>query len=321
MSLLRSPSKHAPSGGSHPDLTKLSGVETDSSITFRKRKLPFDHDCTCTNEIQEIRSQLYHMNQLLEKYAGSNEKLLNKMQESISEVKTQIEEIKTSNEKTNNLFRESITDIKIQMNELKSTSSNILLEHNNIKSKVTLLENKISTNENKIKSLESIPPKYELTTSTNINAVLSSNECLIREIRDRQEREKNIIIMGIPEQNCQSTEERIYKDEIEVMAVTQSIYKDIQKPLKIIRLGKYNPTKNRRIKVCYDSKEPAKQLLRGKIKVPGNIKIYSDQTPAQIKYLQSLKEELLRRTSNGENDLTIKYINGTPTITKNITKN
>lgn len=75
------------------------------------------------------------------------------------------------------------------------------------------------------------------------------------------------------------------------------------------------------MKVCYETLGPAKQLLRNKDKLPENIKIYSDQTPAQQKYLQHLKEELALRLGNGETDLTIKYTNGTPGIIKTTAKN
>jgi hypothetical protein len=48
-----------------------------------------------------------------------------------------------------------------------------------------------------------------------------------------------------------------------------------------------------------------------------------DQTPAQKKYVDTLKEELNKRTENGEKDLSIRYIKGLPKIitNKNAPKN
>lgn len=96
---------------------------------------------------------------------------------------------------------------------------------------------------------------------------------------------------------------------------------DTPKPIKIFRIGKYDAGKSRRVKVCYETTGPAKLLLRNKDKLPKDIKIFSDQTPAQHKYLQELKDELSRRQANGESDIIIKYINGTPAITKTAPKN
>lgn len=319
MSLLRSPSKTATGSSSQPDLSKLNVMETDSSITFRKRKQPFDHECKCSKEIQEMRTQLTHMTTLLEKYTGSNEQIINNMQDNISEVKTHIAEIKSSNEQTFNMIQENITEIKTQINDIKSWSTNIKSEQNNIKTKIISLEKKVCLNENKLKSLESSLTTFATPTPTGNK--LQANEQLIREIQDRRDREKNIIIVGLPEQNSETSEERYSKDETEVMRITSLLDDDIPKPIKVIRIGKYNPAKDRRIKVCYDKLGPAKQLLRHKSKLPENIKIFSDQTPAQQKYLQTLKEELTRRSNEGESDLTIKYINGMPKIIKTSTKN
>lgn len=321
MSLLRSPT-NATSGGSQPDLSKLTSMEKDS-ITFRKRKQTFDHECSCSKDIQEMRTQVNHMTSLLEKYVGANELSMNKVQSSISEINTQIAEIKTSNEQTIKVLRENVTELITQINEIKLTSSNIASEQTSCNTKLKILENKISLNEEKINSLES----SMVTTSTKTFQTMNSyskiilDESLIREISDRQEREKNVIITGVPEQTCQSADERIRKDELDIMEITRSICNDIPKPTKIVRLGKYNPSKNRRLKVCYNTKETAKQLLRNKTNLPDNIKIFSDQTVAQQKYLKSLKEELSRLTNEGQKDLTIKYINGIPTIIKLTPKN
>lgn len=52
-----------------------------------------------------------------------------------------------------------------------------------------------------------------------------------------------------------------------------------------------------------------------------DVRIYSDQTPYQQKYLENLRRKLQERQENGEKDLFIKYKNGTPTIIKIHPKN
>lgn len=288
MSVLRSPSNTATGGGSQPDLSKISGMEMDSTITFRKRKLE-DHDCNCSGEIRELRSEITRMTAILEKYTSSNELMMNKMQEKITEVKTEL------------------TEVQSQVNDIKSSSLNFTMEQNSIKAKVTTLEKSLSSLQSTLEKASS-SGKFEAEIQDNIS------EKLYREVQERNEREKNVIIVGLPEQTSSSAEERISKDLSDVLKITGAIDKNIAKPIKIIRIGKFNPNKSRRIKVCYETNIPVKLLLRHKIKLPENIKLYSDQTPTQYKYLQNVKDELARRKAKGELNLTIKYIQGIPSI-------
>jgi hypothetical protein len=147
------------------------------------------------------------------------------------------------------------------------------------------------------------------------------NEEIIQEIQERKRRENNIIIVGIAEQSTTYSKDRIAKDETEVLNVFSLISPDIPKPNKIFRIGKYNAEKTRRIKACLENREQVKLLLRNKDKLPPNIHFFSDQTPAQQKHFQAIKDELAKRKNEGENDLIIKYIKGTPTIVKAISKN
>lgn len=308
MNVQRSPQKRTPTGGgSQPDLSKMSCTTDDPQITLRKRKQPTDRECGCSYELKEMRSELHRVSTLLEKYVESNEHILSKMQESIAEVRTQISEIKKSNEETAKSLRDNVIEVKTELHNLKESSVIIFTEHKDIKNKITELEVQVN---NKIKSFEDNVTKLNPQNSANADIQLYCNEQVIRELQDRRNREKNIVLVGLPEQISASA------DETEVLKITSSIDPNIQKPVRMFRIGKYNPQKSRSIKVCFDSPIPAKILLRNRDKIPEKLKIFSDQTPAQQKYLTKLKEQLASRKRNGEDDLTIKYINGTPTIVK-----
>ncbi|KOB77810.1 putative tick transposon [Operophtera brumata] len=296
MSLLERSPTSTRGGGSQPDLSKLSNMAADSLISTRKRK----RECECSQDVKEIRSELTGMTSLLEQFIESNALIMSQMQANISDVKTQITEIKVSNEQTLCLLRDSSADVKSQINYIKSSTSGMEIEQNNIKTHVSQLENKISVGENKIKSLESELSNLKLasTAGSSSHAQSLMNEQLIREVQDRKEREKNILVVGVPEQTSSVAEERLSKDEAEIMCITGSVSNEITKPIKIIRIGKYNAGKNRRIKVCYDTPAPVKVLLRNRDKLPVNIKMFSDQTPSQQKYLQGVKDELIRRQNS-----------------------
>lgn len=308
-------------GGSHPDLSKLSTLTVDPQITFRnnKRRLQADVECGCSYEITGIKSELMRIGTLLEKYVDSNEQIINKMQESISEVKVQITELKSYNEQTAELIRENA----IQIKDLKLSVSNISSDQIKLKSQMLKLENKLSSDEEKIKSIES-----NIRTSTldklstlSTNSQLPLDEHIIKEVLDRNNRKNNVIILGLQEQTAANAKDRTDKDEVEVLKIIKTLGLDPPKPNKVFRLGKFSPEKTRSIKLCFDTPASAKYLLRNKDKLPDNIKIFSDQTPAQQKYLRDLKDELTRRQSKGETDLTIKYIHDIPTIIKSSPKN
>lgn len=302
MSLLRSPNKTTTGGGSQPDLSKISDELVDSQITLRKRKQNFDHDCDCREGMNELRKELSRITQLLEKVVGSQDQ-------------------------TMNLVRESITEVRNEIKEIKLSSGTLAAEQSILKEQITQLDNKIKCGETNIKSLQ-----FELTSLKSDSSAASSStqmaqskytesELIIRELKERNDREKNVIIIGLQEQTSSDINEQRLYDETEVKKIISTHFKDVPSPSKIFRLGKYNPNSKRPLKICFDTPKPAKILLRNKEKLPKEIKLYSDQTPTQQKYLKELKEELARRQQKGESDLIIKYIKNVPTIVHLTPKN
>ncbi|CAH2215870.1 jg17266, partial [Pararge aegeria aegeria] len=263
-------------------------METDSTITLRKRKHNFEHDCKCSIELKEVRSELSRMALLLEKYTDGNEKMLTTMQNNIIEVKAQMAEIKETSEKSTNLIQENITEIKDQIGGIQSSSLNIKVEQSKIKAQMAALETKILASDSRINTIETNIERCASAPSGRWEPRTHLDEKLIREVQERSERERNVIIAGLPEQTTASATERASKDEADVIQITRSIVHDVPPPVKVIRIGKYRDTKTRRVKVCYESKVTAKQLLRAKDKISEPIKIYSDQTPAQQKHFRNL---------------------------------
>ena len=91
-----------------------------------------------------------------------------------------------------------------------------------------------------------------------------------------------------------------------------------------IRIKKAN--KHRPIRVIFKNPCIVSSLIRGKNKLKSceiykNISIKCDETAYQRESLLKCREELKRRKDEGEDNLTIKYIKGTPTITTTEEKN
>lgn len=157
-----------------------------------------------------------------------------------------------------------VADICKQVQEIKSETSTIATEKKIINEHLCHLETKLSDDETKLQLLETNIKDLKTSPSSIQLNQLCMNELVISEVQERKKRENNIIITGVPEQTAASAQERILKDESDVLKIASSVSKDIPKPNKIIRIGKHNPEKTRRIKVCFDRPEPAMLLLRNK---------------------------------------------------------
>ncbi|KAG5883272.1 hypothetical protein JTB14_018118 [Gonioctena quinquepunctata] len=100
---------------------------------------------------------------------------------------------------------------------------------------------------------------------------------------------------------------RISEDKNNIKHLVKDIDVDPSN-INIFRLGKYDPNKNRPIKVCFSNQYEALTVLKQKLAVPG-VNIFSDQTKAQQTYFQNLKKQQ-EYQNNGEN----KILNSVPKI-------
>lgn len=284
MSVLRSPTGTKP-GGSQPDLSKLNYTQSDlQNISLRKRKQPEDD---ITSQFSEFREQ---MAGLFKDFMKMQDEKLSKISEEVSSINNSLKNLQCT---TENLISEQCKIIN-DVADLKKTQQNT-------EDKLKLLEDKIDNN---------------IQGPSNSKAMSSlSCEEIVLELKERNKREKNIIITGVSELQSTNLTDRSSFDTNEVSKITDMIVTNCAKPIKTIRLGKYNPDKIRPIKAFFNTSDIVKTILRKKSNVTiDGIKIYSDQTPYQQKIMQDLKEELKTRTNEGEDNLSIKYINGVPKI-------
>lgn len=152
----------------------------------------------------------------------------------------------------------------------------------------------------------------QITSVPQSNVVTQEN--FINEMLDRQNRRSNIIMLNLKESQLNSKAERS-KDDIDAVKVIlneMSINKD---NVRTFRLGKYENSKNRPLKVILNSPEDALYVLKNKksIKVP-SVKVFGDQTKMQRDYFLNIKRQLNEMIDKGDESKTIKYINNVPTI-------
>lgn len=272
-------------GGSVPN---LSYDDENDTYQSRKRKATpgmIDYKI----DFDRFRGEMMNF---FKDFAQTQNENLAKIREEITEIKNEVKTIKMETQK----FTEHFIKIDKDIEKIQYDNTNTQAKIKHIEKELSLL---------KTAECSQITPSQ----SSPLN-----QENLILELKERSEREKNIIMVGIPEQNEKNYRIRQTKDIEEFLKVTVPIIENCPKPIKSIRLGKYLPGKNRPLKIIFDNNETPKLVLRNKSKFPTHLKIYSDQTPSQNQYLQSIKEELRKRSESGEKDLTIKYIKGTPRI-------
>lgn len=281
-------------GGSQPNLSELKDTHLDSQITHRKRKQRECEHNDIKNELADFRKEMVGV---LREFAGKQNEAIDILKRDFREVKNDIENIKTS---LLNAHTEQ-TQIKAELTSIKNNTS--------------FLEDRMKSAESDIHTLKLGPQN----TSTSQSSSHTYDE-MFREFQSRSYREKNVIISGIAESKDVNTEERQKYDMEQVICILRTIIPDCAIPQKIFRLGKFDSNKTRPIKVSFDSTQMAKQILKNKVNNQ-NFQIFSDQTPLQRKFLIELRNELKTRQDNGESDLIIKYIRGTPKIIQSFSKN
>lgn len=276
---------------SQPD---LSSIDDHQSITFRKRKTPEDD----------------YMHQF-DQFKG--------------EIMEVLKSFTTSQNQNMQTIIQNISSINSQLADIKSTTDSLAMENNMLKTEIAALKSSKTTTDETISNIQN--DLQQLKSVSNLQPV-SETQCatlqadILAEMEERSIRDKNIVIAGIPESLSTISSERQEHDKGEISKIISAIFSGClaPKPLKIIRLGKIDAGKTRPIKVCFDSATTAKEILKNRSKVDA-VKIYSDQSPYQQKFVKNLREELQKRTQSGENDLTIKYTRGVPKIVKIQPKN
>lgn len=153
--------------------------------------------------------------------------------------------------------------------------------------------------------------KAELTM--NEEYMIANNEKMMNEVFERQKRAANVMMANTKELQGTTRAERNLRDKNIVKDILSEIDVDMSN-VSVFRVGKYNPEKNRLLKIIFPSANDAMNVLKNKklIKAEG-VKVFSDQTKMQRDYFLSLKEKLKSINESGGNK-TIKYIHNVPTI-------
>lgn len=229
-----------------------------------------------------------------------NESKCNEIIASIKDLKSQqgkiISSLNNQNDKFNKLFN--------KFEELLKTVSTLSEDNKILKGKVEVLEKKI----------EFFECNKTLSTST------TSEQDIISELIDRQIRANNIIVFNLPESN--NSDHSQSSDKTQINNIFNKVLNANVSVVSCSRMGKINTNsteKLRPVKVVLQNSSEVFNILRLQVNLRtssewGYIRCASDRTLKQQEHMTSLRNELQRRRNNNENNLTIKYIKGIPTI-------
>lgn len=209
---------------------------------------------------------------------------------------------------------DKVDDIK--KNDLAEINRNMKA----VNSRLEMIENRISESEKRIESLE---VKME-ALETSEPSVPTCPEDIIGEIEDRSKRARNIIIHNLPESTSRDIQTRISSDKDKLENLFQSVnFETDMNTVKLHRIGKASKDKSRPMKVILNSPSEANSCmelftpaLKGTDPSLSALGVTRDKTIRERQYLNKLRDELDKRTHNGEENLTIKYRNGIPVIMK-----
>jgi len=209
-----------------------------------------------------------------------------------------------------------------------------------MKAEVTVISEKLSVLELRIVHVEKRLDDLEANLVTNLEARISSieskveaaspglsnmslcPESVIEEISERNRRSRNVILYKIAESNSPNVEVKKSHDKSKVECILDALEVAADEYATFFRIGKKTTKGPRPIKLIMKSNESAVNILKRfsleKLvhldQTLSEVAISNDKTPQERNHLSSLRDELARRSEAGENDLTIRYINGIPKI-------
>lgn len=202
------------------------------------------------------------------------------------------------------MLKKYFTAFKTDMENIKTEIVNVKLELN-----------KVSTNnESVIKQCKTIEKRVDIIEAKISAQGESSSENIIAEINDRKRREKNVIVLNVPESRKLIGVDRLNDDRVSIASVIPvELSSGLLPKIALRRLGYPKEGKTRPLLLTTPSVLDAKSIIQCK-RTNNDFIFKNDQTLAQQKHLNTLRSELDNIVKSGDSNKTIKYFNGLPKI-------
>lgn len=218
-----------------------------------------------------------------------------------------------------------------QMTSVLAKLDNLLGKINKIEEisrDVTDIKNEVATIRTGLIDLEPRVDRVEDRLSSLEKQITSSSpkdlETTIAELNERNRRSRNIMIYNLDESTAGDINSKKKHDLDLAINLFSPLLPNLSiSGVKTFRVGNKKPDHPRPLKVVLNSQSDVITILRNfpDLAPPTDprftsVKLSRDRTPQETTHLRDLNTELKDRTSRGERDLTIKFINNTPQIVK-----
>lgn len=176
-----------------------------------------------------------------------------------------------------------------------------------LREEINIMAGTLAVQEEKISSLQRTVAALEsnIGPSECIENTFSAEE-FYTELDERKLRAKNVMFHGVPVDRSKQDSKKVIQD------IISKVFSEI-KVIRTMRVDRKRDEDLMSVKVVLRDSEDALKILRNKNKF-GQIRVKADLTVKQRDYMSQLHRELESRKSNGEKDITIRYIRGTPKI-------
>lgn len=180
-----------------------------------------------------------------------------------------------------------------------------------IEKSLAVLTTRVTELEKRLSVLESQPR----TETTNLSADVSTStqQHLLGEFENRRNHAKNVLVydLQVPDVG----------DDLRAFNTLANDFQELMPPVSSFRFGTACDGHPKPLKLVFDSEAGAIRVLKRRAAFAARgILVKNDLTLDQRRYLAKLREDLKSRIESGGQNLTIKFVNGTPQIV-NISKN
>lgn len=170
-----------------------------------------------------------------------------------------------------------------------------------LKSEVTALTATVEKQQQVITTL-----KTQLNQRESTPVALSTIGTIIKETRDIQSRERNLLIFKVPDSNNLITDVNIVKDILDKLNLI---------PSEVKRLGLPSANKTRPLLIRMSTAEEIFKIIRNRTSLPAEFTYSMDHSPTQRALYNSAKAEADAYNATNPNSMKfVKFIHGVPTL-------
>lgn len=207
---------------------------------------------------------------------------------------------------------------KDDFNKLLSGVSELDKKLNALSEKVSVIEPRLAEAEQNITALQNDVANLRSSPQDS-----STTESIIAEFNDRNRRAKNVILYKLPESKSNSAD-AIKAHDLDAINRIFLCLGVSYSNFSLFRIGQRKGHTPRPLKITLPTPDDVRSLF-GKFSAEtistahgelSGLELSRDRTPTERSRLSKLRIEMDDRMKKGEVDLTIKFVNGTPSIVK-----